>query len=279
MDRITKDQIFGKTPHPYYEVAYKENEGDKVVLGFHNDLPDLPEITESIIASGNTCTLQALQEINAELEERKGYKTDEETLQHCFREMLLALIAEYDSSAEVNSFTLNGDATWFSKDVRASLSARFASERRTNAYATTIWTGEKGVRVPVREAQDMMARIELYASQCHDTGMRHKMQAQCLETVQEMMEYDYRSGYPEKLEFSIDMYNRNKRNILGAVIFFVLGLLISGFATVIAILREKHQSDKGGFELESDDLVRYSVASGIGAAVQAAGLLLWLCLA
>lgn len=142
MKRIIRDRIYGKSPYFLYSVVYSDEES-VARAEFKDDLPNLPEITESIIASGNTCTLQALQEINTELEERKGYKTDEETLQHCFREMLLALIAEYDSSAEVNSFTLNGDTTWFSKDVRASLSARFASERRTNAYATTIWTGKK----------------------------------------------------------------------------------------------------------------------------------------
>lgn len=60
-------------------------------------------------------------------------------------------------------------------------------------------------------------------------------------------------------------YNKKKRDAIGSVVAFVLGLVLNALGVIIMTLREKHQSVKGGFPLESDDLFRYSIFSGIGA--------------
>lgn len=60
-------------------------------------------------------------------------------------------------------------------------------------------------------------------------------------------------------------YNKKKRDAIGSVVAFVLGLVLNALGVIIMTLREKQQSVKGGFLLESDDLFRYSIFSGIGA--------------
>lgn len=60
-------------------------------------------------------------------------------------------------------------------------------------------------------------------------------------------------------------YNKKKRDAIGSVVAFVLGLVFNALGVIIMTLREKQQSVKGGFLLESDDLFRYSIFSGIGA--------------
>jgi hypothetical protein len=62
-------------------------------------------------------------------------------------------------------------------------------------------------------------------------------------------------------------YDAHKRNIIGTICFFVLGVLIGGFASMIAVIREWLQYKANGV-LEQGDLWRYIFASSIGAVIQ-----------
>ena len=55
-------------------------------------------------------------------------------------------------------------------------------------------------------------------------------------------------------------YNEKLRNKLGIAVACLMGLLFGGLGTIIMVLRECWQSHKGGFEIEKDDVVRYSIA-------------------
>lgn len=63
-------------------------------------------------------------------------------------------------------------------------------------------------------------------------------------------------------------YNRNQRNKIGLIAYFFLGVLLSGLAIVIAIAREMYQANKGNFNLETEDVINYSISSALGAIVQ-----------
>ena len=62
-------------------------------------------------------------------------------------------------------------------------------------------------------------------------------------------------------------YDAHKRNIIGTIGFFVLGVLIGGFASMIAVWREWLQYKKNGV-LESNDVMRYVIVSSTGAVIQ-----------
>lgn len=62
-------------------------------------------------------------------------------------------------------------------------------------------------------------------------------------------------------------YNEHKRNVVGTIGFFVLGLLIGGFASMIAVWREWLQFKANGV-LEQGDLWRYVMASSMGSVIQ-----------
>lgn len=47
----------------------------------------------------------------------------------------------------------------------------------------------------------MLLAIEIYASGCYDNTQRHLAEVDKLETKEEIESYDYRSGYPNILEF------------------------------------------------------------------------------
>lgn len=62
-------------------------------------------------------------------------------------------------------------------------------------------------------------------------------------------------------------YNAKHRNIIGTLGFFCLGLMIGGFASMIAVWREWLQYKESGV-LESNDVMRYVIVSSCGAVIQ-----------
>lgn len=62
-------------------------------------------------------------------------------------------------------------------------------------------------------------------------------------------------------------YDAHKRNIIGTIGFFALGLLIGGFASMIAVIREWLQYKANGV-LEQGDLWRYVIVSSMGSVIQ-----------
>jgi hypothetical protein len=47
----------------------------------------------------------------------------------------------------------------------------------------------------------MLYTIEIYASKCYDNTQKHLAEIQKIETLEELKNYDYKSGYPEYLRF------------------------------------------------------------------------------
>ena len=71
-------------------------------------------------------------------------------------------------------------------------------------------------------------------------------------------------------------YNARRRDIVGTIGFFVLGMLIGGFAAMIAVWREWLQFKRSGV-LEKNDVMRYVMVSSAGAVVQLVVLIIILC--
>ena len=45
--------------------------------------------------------------------------------------------------------------------------------------------------------------LEVYAKKCYNTTEEHKVNVSNLQSVDEVNNYDYKSGYPDKLIFSL----------------------------------------------------------------------------
>ena len=116
------------------------------------------------------------------------------------RERILAL----DSSEHVNSFSIGGTKTWIDKATRVGLKLRFEAEKRLGKTETTLW--QNGMQFPLPlvgdvTALDMLDGIELYASTCYDVTQMHLANIVTLTSVEEVKNYDYLAGYPQKLAF------------------------------------------------------------------------------
>ena len=72
------------------------------------------------------------------------------------------------------------------------------------------------------------------------------------------------------------MNKTTKRNIIGSIICFFLSLLFGGIGIAVMMFREVYQSNKYGFQVEKDDIVRYSFAGAIGYIINISIIFMWI---
>ena len=117
------------------------------------------------------------------------------------KEEAIEQITEYDQSEDVNSFTLQGKAMWLPKETRVGLVNSITIEKNAGKETTVLWFGSERYELPVDTALQMLSALELYAVQCYNTTAMHKANVISLESVGDVVNYDYTLHYPEKLNF------------------------------------------------------------------------------
>lgn len=119
----------------------------------------------------------------------------------------LQKIADYDTSSAVNSFTLNGADVWLDKATRVGLMNSTTIEKAAGNETTTLWFAIGGVETEIVVACDaatqMLSALEMYALECYNRTAQHKAAVAKLTTKAEVEAYDFTTGYPEKLSFTI----------------------------------------------------------------------------
>lgn len=118
--------------------------------------------------------------------------------------LLLHNIETFDTSPSVNGFLLNGSVEWIDIDLRVKLCTRtLPEEKKAGKTSTVLWLGNKPYDLPIETIEQIMHEIEIYAKECLDVTNRHKALVSTLSGVDDVVNYDYTAGYPEKLSFNI----------------------------------------------------------------------------
>lgn len=119
----------------------------------------------------------------------------------------LADIQAYDSSEEVNSFTIsmNGNtmSAWLTPDKRSDYKNSLDSAELLGMTEVHPVFNGVALTIPTQTAKMALAKIQLYANQCYGVTEKHKAAINALETVEEVEAYEYKTGYPERLRFEI----------------------------------------------------------------------------
>lgn len=115
----------------------------------------------------------------------------------------IAEITAYDKSTAVNAFCLNGEQHWLDFNLRDRV---FAGNERI-AYKgreeTSLWLDGKCFVMPIAAAQDLICTIEVYAKDCYNVTATHQAEVNKLTNIEEVEAYDYKTGYPEKLNLKV----------------------------------------------------------------------------
>ena len=129
-------------------------------------------------------------------------QTDDERLAFA-QEMLTRAITAHDTSSSVNGFMLNGATVWLDKDTRMGLMNSTTIARNMGQDTTIVWFAGTSLTIPCDTAIEMLSALEMYALQCFNTTAQHKANIAAMTTVDDVVSYDYTTGYPEKIELSL----------------------------------------------------------------------------
>lgn len=122
----------------------------------------------------------------------------EKTLESA-KQQKLAQVDEYDTSEDVNSFVLNGNAVWLSKADRVGLMNSINIEKIAGRDTSTLWFNGVKLVVNIDQAIQLLSMLELYALECYNVTASHKANIEQSTTIEEVEAYDYTIGYPQKL--------------------------------------------------------------------------------
>lgn len=117
------------------------------------------------------------------------------------KEMKIAEINAYDKSDAVNSFTLSGKQIWLDKETRVGLVNSINIEKSSGRLQTVLWYNAEKYTIPVDSALQMLNQLELYALDCYNVTQSHIASVKGLLTKEEVNSYNYKTGYPEQLNF------------------------------------------------------------------------------
>lgn len=128
----------------------------------------------------------------------KRFKTEDEVIAE-LKKLKNDEITKYDTSSNVNVFSLNGVDVWLDRDTRVSLMNSTTIAKNMGQENTTLWLGTVKIVVKCDHAIQLLSALEMYALSCFNKTAEHRNNVEALSTINEIVSYDYTVGYPEKL--------------------------------------------------------------------------------
>ena len=114
---------------------------------------------------------------------------------HLYQPILLKKIELYDRSSEVNSFIYKGNKYWLDKQQRSCM--KTVAESGLPEIEVVI--GNDSLVLPSEFVKNFILNLEAYAYKCYVTTNKHLQKAQSLSDLEDIINYDYTAGYPEKI--------------------------------------------------------------------------------
>lgn len=190
---------FAYTVIPSKEYKDKYENGGRTIYHF-NPIEEDGMITciECAVNTSDADDEQIKADLNTFIEQREARRVKKAAIN------AIAKINEYDLSSNVNSFTINGMLTWFDKADRVGLMNSTKILKEQGVESTSLWVNNKEITIKCDELIDMLSKLEIYALACFDTTSSHKQNIYTLTSVEDINNYDYTSGYPDKLTFTYE---------------------------------------------------------------------------
>ena len=128
----------------------------------------------------------------------RRFKTEDEVIAE-LKKLKNDEITKYDTSSNVNVFSLNGVDVWLDRDTRVGLMNSTTIAKNMGQENTILWLGTVKITVKCDQAIQLLSALEMYALSCFNKTAEHKKNVEALSTINEIVSYDYTVGYPEKL--------------------------------------------------------------------------------
>ena len=116
---------------------------------------------------------------------------------------LKAKAMAYDKSKNVNEFFVNGKSAWIDRETRNSIMHSTKCLMELGIAETTLWLNDEPYTLSCELVVGLLIQLEKYALDCYNVTARHLSNISKLTTEEEFNSYDFKTGYPEKLEFTV----------------------------------------------------------------------------
>lgn len=108
----------------------------------------------------------------------------------------------YHDSNDVKGFSINGKAHSVDTETLNKMTFRVMAELAMNINKTTLWFNGKAYNFKTKDAMDLLYQLQIYFGNCFDVTNEHKNNIDNLDSEEEVDGYDYRSGYPQKVDIN-----------------------------------------------------------------------------
>lgn len=127
----------------------------------------------------------------------------ERTIEEARNDKIIEII-NYDTSDNVNGFFLGEHLVWLDKESRSCLMNTLNSADIIGREQINIWFSGMYVPLTISTARQMLAALEIYATDCYNVTETHKVQVSQMEDISEIEEFDITADYPQRLVFNIN---------------------------------------------------------------------------
>ena len=181
--------------------------GDGVVLLLVNGKQET-EIMDGMPNENGLATTEAVERkvwVYDGVRLETGGMTSEAALTAAAQKMVFAEIEKHDTSPAVNGFILNGERVWLDKATRVGLMNSTSIAKAMGKKTTTLWFGGMQIEVNCDKAIQLLSALEMYALEGFNVTAAHKKAVAELNTVEEVLGYDYTKGYPKQLKMEVSL--------------------------------------------------------------------------
>lgn len=112
-----------------------------------------------------------------------------------YKDILLKQVTLYDKSENVNSFIYKGNSFWLDKQQRSCMK----TVAESGLENIEVILGNNSAILPASFINQFILDLEAYAYKCYVNTSKHQNAIKALQTVEEVLNYDYTTGYPDKI--------------------------------------------------------------------------------
>lgn len=125
-----------------------------------------------------------------------GIASEQALLAAAKREVLSA-ISTYDASDCVNTLVVNGQRGWLDKATRVGLMNGVGVAKACGMERMSLWIDGREYVMDVARLEELLVKVEIYAIGCYNVTAGHRRAVNGLTTLEAVLGYDFKAGYPQ----------------------------------------------------------------------------------
>ena len=126
-----------------------------------------------------------------------GGMASEQALLAAAKREVLSAISTYDASDSVNTLVVNGQSGWLDKATRVGLMNGVAVAKECGMERMSLWIDGREYVMDVARLEELLVKVEVYAMWCYNVTAGHRRAVDGLTTLEAVLGYDFKAGYPQ----------------------------------------------------------------------------------